>query len=312
MWKPSSAPANDRPPSGVATADQADVLSPMRSVGTCRIIAARRSSGTVARFSAFKAAVVLIPEKNVGFSIEINSEDGEIDPGLDVRAARPLSWSSERRLAREVDRLTSKQMTAKGLKKYQSRFAKPVKAGPSLPLAATPGPMSILGTATSKSANANEKLTIDFKSTPRMSGTLDHWQYDTFITRFTDKTIEPAYVTFSLDADGKIDRITMKAVSPLADFSWDYQDLLFRPADCEKMILVLLYCLVASAAMVSLLLAALSRRAHRIAAQIFDVIIKGGTVYDGSGAKDVWPTWLFAGIALPASAISKTRRRSEY
>ena len=47
-----------------------------------------------------------------------------------------------------------------------------------------------------------------------MGGTLEHWQYDSFITRFTDKAIEPAYVTFGLDADGKIERITMKAVSP--------------------------------------------------------------------------------------------------
>ena len=48
------------------------------------------------------------------------------------------------------------------------------------------------------------------------------------------RRFEPAYVTFNLDADGKIDRITMKAVSPLADFSWDYQDLLFRPAEVKK------------------------------------------------------------------------------
>jgi hypothetical protein len=37
-------------------------------------------------------------------------------------------------------------------------------------------------------------------------------------------------VTFALKADGGIDRISMRAVSPLADFSFDYQDLDFRPA----------------------------------------------------------------------------------
>ena len=63
-----------------------------------------------------------------------------------------------------------------------------------------------------------------------MQGTLEHWQYDTFIARWDDRTIEPAYVTFALDAKGAIDRITMKAASPLADFSYDYQDLLFRPS----------------------------------------------------------------------------------
>jgi hypothetical protein len=62
-----------------------------------------------------------------------------------------------------------------------------------------------------------------------MSGRLDHFQYDSFITRFDDKTIEPAYVTFNLDAEGKIERVTMKAASPIADFSYDYHDLLFTP-----------------------------------------------------------------------------------
>jgi hypothetical protein len=37
-------------------------------------------------------------------------------------------------------------------------------------------------------------------------------------------------MTFALDADGRVARITMKAASPLADFSYDYPDLLFEPA----------------------------------------------------------------------------------
>ena len=36
-------------------------------------------------------------------------------------------------------------------------------------------------------------------------------------------------MTFALTPDGAIDRFQMAAVSPLADFSFDYQDLLFRP-----------------------------------------------------------------------------------
>jgi hypothetical protein len=34
----------------------------------------------------------------------------------------------------------------------------------------------------------------------------------------------------SLKPDGSIDHFTMAAVSPIADFSFDYQDLYFRPA----------------------------------------------------------------------------------
>jgi hypothetical protein len=38
-----------------------------------------------------------------------------------------------------------------------------------------------------------------------------------------------AYVTFTLKPDGAIDEMRMQAVSPLTDFSYDFQDLLFKP-----------------------------------------------------------------------------------
>jgi hypothetical protein len=118
-----------------------------------------------------------------------------------------------------------------GLKKYQAVAEKPAKVGPSLPLERYKGTYADAWYGNIEVGQANGKLAIDFKSTPRMQGTLEHWQYDTFIVRFTDNTIESAYVTFSLDAEGKVDRVTMKPVSPLADFSFDYQDLLFHPLE---------------------------------------------------------------------------------
>ncbi len=63
-----------------------------------------------------------------------------------------------------------------------------------------------------------------------MEGPLTHYQYDTFKTHPKIDWVEPAYVTFSIDQNGKVDRVVMKPVSPTADFSWDYQDLLFTPA----------------------------------------------------------------------------------
>lgn len=62
-----------------------------------------------------------------------------------------------------------------------------------------------------------------------MSGPLTHYQYETFRTNPSEKWIEPAYATFTLDADGKVSRVTMKPVSPTADFSFDFQDLDFAP-----------------------------------------------------------------------------------
>ena len=174
----------------------------------------------------FLAGVVLIPEKHVGFSITINSEDREIINGLmfeliDHYIGVPANdWPAKFIAKKQHD-------VAEGMQKFTA--AKPAKVGPSLPLARYAGTYSDPWYGNIELAVVKGKLHVDFKSTPRMGGTLDHWQYDTFVTRFDDKTIEPAYVTFHLDADGKVEDIGMKAVSPLADFSYDYQDLHFTP-----------------------------------------------------------------------------------
>jgi CubicO group peptidase (beta-lactamase class C family) len=181
----------------------------------------------------FLTAVVLIPERHVGFSIEINSEDGEIIRGLmyellDHYLGLPrIDWVAryQAEKARQV---------AQGLQVLRARTASPAPVGPSLPLAAYAGTYKDPWYGNIEVASTGGKLHIDFRSTPRMGGVLEHWQYDTFITRFDDKAIEPAYVTFSLDADGKVSRVTMKAASPLADFSYDYQDLLFTPLRTDR------------------------------------------------------------------------------
>ena len=66
--------------------------------------------------------------------------------------------------------------------------------------------------------------------TPALRSQLEHVRFDTFRTRFADRNIEDAYVTFALNPDGSIRDVTLKPVSPLADFSFNYKDLLFRPA----------------------------------------------------------------------------------
>ena len=105
----------------------------------------------------------------------------------------------------------------------------PAKIGPSLSLDRYAGQYKDPWYGKITVSQGKTGLGINFNETPRMSGPLEHYQYDTFIARFDDKGIEPAYVTFGLGAEGKVERISMKAVSPTADFSFDYQDLNFTP-----------------------------------------------------------------------------------
>src|SRR5512146_198752 len=101
---------------------------------------------------------------------------------------------------------------------------------PSLPLARYAGAYAdaIYGDVTI--ALEGEHLVLRFSHSPAFVGDLGHWQYDTFVAHWRTAHIEDAYVTFSLHADGTIEHFKMAAVSPLADFSFDYQDLLFVPA----------------------------------------------------------------------------------
>jgi CubicO group peptidase (beta-lactamase class C family) len=77
------------------------------------------------------------------------------------------------------------------------------------------------------------RLVLRFTKSPAFVADLEPWHYDTFVARWRDRTIPDAFVTFSLDVSGRIDRFTMAAVSPSADFSYDYGDLRFVPVKAD-------------------------------------------------------------------------------
>jgi hypothetical protein len=175
-----------------------------------------------------QATVALLPEKNIGIFIAANSEDGEIIRGLlyellDHYLGYPANQWPEKWHSFKINRLNQ------AAKQVQSAEAKPAKIGPSLPLGNYAGDYTDPWYGTIKVRQAGNGLTIDFPHSSGMEGPLTHYQYDTFKTNPRLKWVEPAYVSFSIDADGKVERVTMKPVSPRADFSWDYQDLLFTP-----------------------------------------------------------------------------------
>ena len=75
-----------------------------------------------------------------------------------------------------------------------------------------------------------EQLRIRFAHTPALIGNLDHWQYDSFVARWDDRSLKcDAFVSFVLDASGKIVEVKMDKFSPAVDFSRDYHDLRLYP-----------------------------------------------------------------------------------
>jgi CubicO group peptidase (beta-lactamase class C family) len=173
------------------------------------------------------AVMAIIPEKNVGISVAINSEDVArwavfyrlLDHYLGLE---PLDWAGKFEATR--NNMTAKAL--EGLKnqpqqlKPNSNFALPIERYAGVYRDAWYGTMTI--------KPKDKALWITFDRTPGMEGALEPVGDDTFRTRWTDRSIEDAYVKFTVEK-GRIVAVTMSAVSPLADFSFDYHDLAFKP-----------------------------------------------------------------------------------
>ncbi|MFT4198597.1 MAG: serine hydrolase [Pseudoxanthomonas sp.] len=71
-----------------------------------------------------------------------------------------------------------------------------------------------------------DQLVMRFSHTAELVGTLEHWQHDSFIVHWRQRWLNAdAFVNFALDVDGRVTGASMQAVSPLTDFSFDFQDL---------------------------------------------------------------------------------------
>jgi len=72
-------------------------------------------------------------------------------------------------------------------------------------------------------------LVFKISRTQDLEGTLTPFSANIFIVRWADRGLHAdAYVRFSQGFDGRVDAITMQAVSPATDFSFDFQDLNFK------------------------------------------------------------------------------------
>ena len=61
---------------------------------------------------------------------------------------------------------------------------------------------------------------------PRLNGYVTPYKANTFIVKWTDRSFDAdAYVVFSMDRNGKASGFKMESISPLTDFSFDFQDL---------------------------------------------------------------------------------------
>ncbi|TMI74860.1 MAG: serine hydrolase [Bacteroidetes bacterium] len=75
----------------------------------------------------------------------------------------------------------------------------------------------------------NGKPRFDSKRSPKLTGELFYYKGNTFVVKWRDRSMDAdAFVSFTLDEEGKASGIKMRAISPLTDFSYDFHDLDFK------------------------------------------------------------------------------------
>jgi CubicO group peptidase (beta-lactamase class C family) len=190
----------------------------------------RKLVGHTGGVGGFVSRVMVVPEENLGVVILTNAEEGGAFDAilyhvLDHYLQLPgTDWIGAFKALKDQEEEDATETMKK------AGVARAADSKPSLALEKYAGTYNDAWYGPISVRFENGGLVISFDHTPGMVGDLQHWQYDTFKAHWRVRTIEDAFVTFALSADGSIDSARMAAVSPLADFSFDYQDLLLKPA----------------------------------------------------------------------------------
>jgi CubicO group peptidase (beta-lactamase class C family) len=178
----------------------------------------------------YVSRVAMIPDLNFGVAVLTNQESTMAFDAITLRIldhyldAPAVDWIDAFAKVLAQMQAAAKQDSAR------DSAARDTASRPSLPLAKYAGIYRDAWYGDIAITESGGKLAMQFSHTPLLTGTLEHWQHDTFIVRWRDRELRAdAYVTFALNPDGSIDQAKMKAVSPDTDFSYDFQDLLLKP-----------------------------------------------------------------------------------
>ncbi|MCW8833790.1 MAG: serine hydrolase [Colwellia sp.] len=174
--------------------------------------------------------VVLVPEENLAMIVLTNQQSGYafnaiyqqiLNEYLELPQKNWVTYYHEKQKKRKAKEQKRLAKLADSVDK-NSRHSLPLKAYAQTYKDNWYGDIDI--------SYKNNQLHMQFGNTPELKGNIEHYQHNTFIVRWLDRTLEAdAFVNFHLDEEGGIEYATMKAVSHATDFSFDFHDLKLRP-----------------------------------------------------------------------------------
>jgi len=175
--------------------------------------------------------VTLVPEANLGVVVLTNQESGAAFNAITLSVLDAYLGDGHHDWVEAYARSVAKAQDKADAGWAAHQAARVKGTRPSLALDDYAGTYRDRWYGDMQLSRAGKALRLQFENTAQLRGTLEHWQHDTFIVRWDDRSLNAdAFVTFSLDPDGKVREVRMQAISDLTDFSFDFQDLLFTPA----------------------------------------------------------------------------------
>jgi CubicO group peptidase (beta-lactamase class C family) len=180
--------------------------------------------------------VTLVPELHLGVVVLTNQESGAAFNAVTYRVldaylnpAHKTDWVAVYDKAVKKAKANADDSFAK------HTAARDASSKPSLPLAKYAGAYRDPWYGDVIVSYENGKLRLRFSKTAQLIGSMTPWQHDSFIVHWDDRALNAdAFVNFVLDADGGIREVRMQPVSPLTDFSFDFQDLRLVPFAGDK------------------------------------------------------------------------------
>lgn len=177
--------------------------------------------GTVTQF-------ILIPDLKLGIVVLTNQQSGAAFSTISNTIKDSYLGYENRNWLKEFKTRTDKFTAhSDSLKTAVYNQVEKMKHASSLPVKE-----QIAGTYTDKWFGdiditfANNSYRISCKSSPRLKGDLLPYNYNTYIAKWDDRSYDAdAYVVFNYDEKGKAQSIKIKPISPITDFSFDFEHL---------------------------------------------------------------------------------------
>ena len=174
--------------------------------------------------------VVLVPEENLAMVILTNQQSGDafnaiylqiLNEYLELPDKDWVVYYHDKQQARQAKEKVRLAKAADAVDK-NSRHSLPLKTYAQTYVDNWYGDIAI--------TYKNNQLNMQFSNTPELKGSLEHYQHNTFIVRWDERSLEAdAFVNFHLNEAGGIEYVMMKAVSHATDFSFDFHDLRLVP-----------------------------------------------------------------------------------